>query len=165
MDETKKNAEECSAASRKTKSAPQVKAERAKKRASKTEKVATNAFLKVWATVVSTMDDRISEITERLHEEIFVNRMLLCDAIESVMGDNPLDISRTLLLYEVYYHNSIASDMPGTKVEEGIIYDADGNELPKEDAYFAREQGQSFFEVLNQDYLKQEAKDYDTEGI
>ena len=105
---------------------------------------------KFWGKI---WDDRIPT----LYDVLVVNQMLLCDMYE-IHGMNPINYCRTLKYYYVYVHGSLESDLPGLRIEDGKVYDADGKEIPYPEMYAAREQGKTFNEALNEQYARDVAE-------
>lgn len=92
------------------------------------------------------MDNWRLKTADYIQVQLDTNRMLLCDVLEA-LGLNPIECSLALREFLVYFHGSLKSSMPGWYIEEGILYDGEGNVLPMDTMYEAREKGISFMEA------------------
>ena len=139
--------------------------EQQKKTVKRTKKVREYALKDGdWYTlgkILNAQDKRWAGICEDhipiIFDNLIVNQMLLCDMYEA-MGKNPINYCRTLKYYYVYVHGSLESDLPGLRIEDGKVYDADGKEIPYPEMYAAREQGKTFNEALNEQYARDVAE-------
>lgn len=112
--------------------------------------IVTRLFLKALTKVLdiyfSQTGDSLSRFTRLLYDQNAVTHDLLCTLLEK-MGFNPMDACESFRNYMIYNHFGCKSDIPGSRIEHGILYDQDGNQI-QNDIYNAKDNGKTFLQCM-----------------
>ena len=114
------------------------------------EEMMAHAWMKMLCKLFNSehksVDSMLCEYTKVLYDLEAVVMGLMCEVLEK-MGYNPIDTCRDFRNYLIYHHFSCVSDVAGSRVEKGVLIDADGNET-KTEMYYAKENGKEFLQTV-----------------